>query len=115
MADSPKDNKVVWDIESNDPGLSEKVRQALKTVHDPELGLTIIQLGLIRNVKLMGNQLIITMMLTTPYCPYGPTLLEQARTAVETATNLSTNIDLSLEPWDFTMMEDGAMPEWGLY
>lgn len=115
MADSPAGNKTHWELEDSDPELAGKARAALGAVHDPELGLTIIQLGMIRDIQLSENQMIVSMLLTTPYCPYGPAILEQARNAVETATGITTRINLLMEPWDMSMMEDGAMPEWGLY
>jgi metal-sulfur cluster biosynthetic enzyme len=54
-------------------------------------------------------------MLTTPFCPYGPSLLESARTQVESAIGKTTRIDFCLDPWDFSMMEDGASADWGMF
>ncbi|MGB8251889.1 MAG: hypothetical protein WCF08_01630 [Anaerolineaceae bacterium] len=42
-------------------------------------------------------------------------MLESARIQAETALGKTTRIDFSLDPWDFSMMEDGATTNWGLY
>jgi metal-sulfur cluster biosynthetic enzyme len=55
------------------------------------------------------------MLLTTPFCPYGPQLLEQVRMTVQDVTGVPTTIEFSPELWDPSMMEDGAAQEWGLF
>jgi len=110
-----KSTPLHWDIEDSHPELVDKLKQSLRTVKDPEIGMDIIQLGLVRNVSLIDEIVKIKMMLTTPFCPYGPSLLESARVQVETALGKTTRIDFSMDPWDFSMMEDGATPNWGLY
>jgi metal-sulfur cluster biosynthetic enzyme len=114
LTEENKSISLHWDIEDSDPDLIDQLKQALRTVKDPEIGMDIIQLGLVRNVNMIDNVITIKMMLTTPFCPYGPSLLESARTSVETVLNKTTRIDFSLEPWDFSMMEDGASANWGL-
>jgi metal-sulfur cluster biosynthetic enzyme len=54
----------------------EGVREALRAVVDPEIGMNIIELGLIRNIEVGDDQAHITMIMTTPFCPYAPQLLE---------------------------------------
>jgi metal-sulfur cluster biosynthetic enzyme len=104
-----------WDIEDSHPELVDTLKTALRTVKDPEIGMDILQLGLIRNVTLLDEVITIKMMLTTPFCPYGPSLLESARSEVETALNKTTRMDFCLDPWDFSMMEDGAPADWGVF
>jgi metal-sulfur cluster biosynthetic enzyme len=116
MTEDSKPKSPHWDIEDSHPQMFETIRQSLRAVKDPEIGLDIIQLGLVRNVSMTDDSILVRMMLTTPYCPYGPSLLEAARAAVERAAdNKPTRIDFSLEPWDFSYMEDGAIPDWGIY
>jgi metal-sulfur cluster biosynthetic enzyme len=55
------------------------------------------------------------MILTTPYCPYGPSLMESARKKVEKVLDIPTDITYGKESWDPTMMEDGLNDDWGLY
>jgi metal-sulfur cluster biosynthetic enzyme len=91
------------------------LRDALRTVIDPELGMSIVELGLIRKIEMQPDVTQLTMIMTTPFCPYGPALLEQTRRAAEKHTQGPVKISLSMEMWDPSMMEGGPPPEWGLY
>jgi metal-sulfur cluster biosynthetic enzyme len=108
--------KVVWTIESTHPGLVEPLKQALREVVDTEIGLNIVELGLVRDVEIQDEETAkITMILTTPFCPYGPALLEMSRQKAETALEKSTRIEMGMEMWDFSMMEEGAGADWGMW
>lgn len=106
---------VIWQSESTHPDLAEKAKEALREVVDPEIGLNLIELGLIRDVKISDEEAHIIMILTTPFCPYGPALLEMARKKVEDSLSLTTTIEVGMEMWDPTMMEEGAGADWGLF
>lgn len=108
-------NRPVWESEKDYPELSEKLREELRSITDPELGLNIIQLGLVRNVVIGPDSATIHMILTTPFCPYGPAMLESTRQKAESVLQRPTQIQLSMEMWDFSMMEEGLGTEWGLY
>jgi metal-sulfur cluster biosynthetic enzyme len=56
---------------------SEAVRQHLHAVEDPELGLSIVDLGLVRGVDLdrPARSVYVRLTLTSPFCPMGPELL----------------------------------------
>ena len=95
--------------------LEEQVKTALRNIYDPELGLNVIELGLIRKLDFQPDLTEITMLLTTPFCPYGPALLEQVRRATEKVTNKPTRVTMAMEMWDPSMMEGGAPKEWGLW
>jgi len=56
--------------------MKNKILQALKKVDDAELGINVVDLGLIYRVTVNGGEARITMSPTTPFCPYGPALLE---------------------------------------
>ncbi|HUV15981.1 MAG TPA: iron-sulfur cluster assembly protein, partial [Pelolinea sp.] len=56
---------LFWDAETESTEMCEKIRQALRDVRDPEIGMDVIQLGLIRNVTLKDNKLDLVMILTT--------------------------------------------------
>lgn len=104
-----------WKIDTSNPDKAEIIRQALRQVLDPELGLSIIELGLVRDVSLKETELHLKMILTTPFCPYGPAILEMARTKAEEASGIPTMIELGMETWQQSMMEDGAASTWGLF
>ncbi len=92
-----------------------EVREALRQVVDPEIGLDVVALGLIRELDLQPDRSHLKMILTTPFCPYGPQLLEQARLVVQEATGLPTTVEFSPEMWDPSMIEEGAAQDWGLF
>lgn len=104
-----------WDIESTHPDLVPALEEGLSEITDPELGLDIIQLGLVRNVSLQEDHAMVTMILTTPFCPYGPSMMESTREKAETILNIDTRINYGSETWDPTMMEDGIADDWGLF
>lgn len=106
---------LVWQAESTHPQLAEQTKEALREVVDPEIGLNIIELGLIRDVAIEDDKAHITMILTTPFCPYGPALLEMARTKAESALNQPTTIEIGMQMWDPSMMEEGVGADWGLF
>ena len=93
----------------------EQVKTALRSVYDPELGMNVIELGLVRKIDVQPDLTEVTMLLTTPFCPYGPQLIEQARRAIEQATNKPVHVTLGVEMWQPSMMEGGAPKEWGLF
>lgn len=107
--------KVTWQAESTHPDLIEPLKDALRTIVDPEIGLNVVELGLVRDVIIEELCADLTMILTTPFCPYGPAIMETTRLKAEEALNRPTRIQMGMEMWDFSMMEEGAAPEWGLY
>jgi len=115
MSDERPANQPAWEIETTHPEMVEPLKVSLREVVDPEIGLNIIQLGLIRDVRLGEDDAQITMILTTPFCPYGPALLDSTRKQAEAALQKPTFISLGMEMWDFSMMEEGTGMDWGLY
>ncbi len=57
----------------------EVVTGVLKTVMDPELLLSIWDLGLIYKLDVSEDKISIEMTLTTPLCPYGPALIDEVK------------------------------------
>ncbi len=108
-------NKVVWQMESTNPEALEPFLEAMRQVVDPEIGLNIIELGLIRDVEVTPEQVKVNMILTTPFCPYGPAMLEVTRQKAESFFKIPTTIEMGMEMWDFSMMEEGAGADWGIY
>jgi metal-sulfur cluster biosynthetic enzyme len=93
----------------------EDVRYALRDVVDPEIGMDVITLGLIREIDMKPDSTHVNMILTTPFCPYGPQLMEQTRRTVQEVTGVPTTIEMGMDMWDPSMMEEGAGDDWGLF
>jgi metal-sulfur cluster biosynthetic enzyme len=93
----------------------DALREALRVVIDPEIGMNIIELGLVRNLEIHEDRAHLTMIMTTPFCPYAPQLLEQARRAAQDYLKVPVTIEMGLEMWDPTMMEEGVADDWGLF
>lgn len=106
---------LVWEIENTHPELVEPLKESLRDVIDPEIGLNIIELGLVRNVSIHEDQADVLMIMTTPFCPYAPALLEATRQKAEAAMEMHTSMSFGMEPWDPSMMEEGAGAAWGFY
>ena len=64
---------------------AELVRDALRQVMDPEIGLSVTELGLLREVQVEDDHTHLIMILTTPFCPYAPQLLEASRQKAQRA------------------------------
>jgi metal-sulfur cluster biosynthetic enzyme len=91
------------------------LREALRAVVDPEIGMNVIELGLIRRVELSEERCHMVVIMTTPFCPYAPQLLEQIRRTAQEYSKAPTTIEMGMEMWDPTMMEEGAADDWGLF
>ena len=109
--------QAIWEIESTHPELAEKAEEALREVLDPEIGMNVIELGLIRNIGYneAESKANVTMIMTTPFCPYAPALLDMARTKVQETLEVDTTIEMGMEFWDMSYMEEGTGAEWGLF
>lgn len=101
----------------------EMVRAALKNVIDPEIGLDIVNLGLIYRVDVLeeGKTVDIDMTLTTPACPAGPQIIEQARKEVQALSDVykeieNVQINLVWTPfWNPSLMTEEARDELGFF
>jgi metal-sulfur cluster biosynthetic enzyme len=93
----------------------EGLIQALRAVVDPEIGMNVVELGLVRNVEIQADRAHIMMIMTTPFCPYAPQLLEQARRTAQDYLGVPTTIEMGMQMWDPSMMEDGVADDWGLF
>ncbi|MBN1450440.1 MAG: DUF59 domain-containing protein [Anaerolineales bacterium] len=108
-------NQITWAIHKTHPDLVETVRERLSEVVDPEIGMNIIQLGLVREVELENEIARLKMILTTPFCPYGPAMIEMTRQKAVEAFNKPVTVEMGMDPWDFSMMEDPSSLDWGMY
>ncbi|MBE2199384.1 MAG: metal-sulfur cluster assembly factor [Anaerolinea sp.] len=95
----------------------EELLESLRNVIDPEIGMNIVELGLIRNLDVAEDKDFarVTMILTTPFCPYGPQLIEQVRVVGSSVMADGVEVEIGAELWDPSMMEEGAGGDWGLF
>ncbi len=91
----------------------EQVKQALRQVYDPEIGLEVIQLGLIREINLSAEPPELKMLLTTPFCPYGGWLIQQIKDISESVSGKPIKVTVLPDMWDPSLMEDpGLLMGW---
>lgn len=95
----------------------DELVESMRSVIDPEIGMNIVELGLLRNIEVdeASQQAKITMILTTPFCPYGPQLIEQVRLVGNQVMPSGVQVEIGTELWDPSMMEEGAGGDWGLF
>ena len=115
MSDQPAANIVKWTIHDTHPELVEPVRARLSEVVDPEIGMNIIELGLVRDIQINDQVASLKMILTTPFCPYGPAMVDMTRQKAQEALNQPVTVEMSMDVWDFSMMEDPSALDWGMY
>jgi len=82
------------------PELSESVRAALRTVTDPELGINIVDLGLVYDIEVEEASARVTMTLTSPGCPAGGQILSGAKAAAESVDGIeAATVSLVWKPF----------------
>lgn len=85
------------------------VRAALETVMDPELGLSVVDLGLIREISVEPGRTLVRMLLTTPFCPYAPQLMEDVRLAAVSVVPQPCQVEILPDPWSPDLMPDPGL------
>ncbi len=99
----------------------DQVREALKTVEDPELNMGIVDLGLVYGIDVDGSQnenVTVTMTLTSPMCPIGPMFRQMVVDRVESIEGVkTTRVDITFSPpWDpRTMASEDAKVQLGIW
>jgi 3-phenylpropionate/trans-cinnamate dioxygenase ferredoxin subunit len=92
------------------PSLQEfAVRAALETVMDPEIQLSVVDLGLIREVVIEPGRTIVRMLLTTPFCPYAPQLTQDVKQAAMSVVDQPTEVEILPDAWSPEMMPDPGL------
>lgn len=88
----------------------EQVIEALKKVYDPEIQYDIWSLGLVYDIKIEGNKVKVLMTLTTPSCPYGTAIIDEARRQVSAIDGVGeVEIELTFSPaWSPERMTEEA-------
>lgn len=94
----------------------EQARLALRKVKDPDLGLNIVDLGLIYDVRVTDNNVDVDMSLTSPGCPSGPEIMADAERALKAIAGVgAVNINLIWTPmWSPDRIEPRVRAYMGL-
>ena len=108
-------NEIKWTIHTTHPDMVKPARASLSEVVDPEIGMTIIQLGLVRDIEIENGMARVKMILTTPFCPYGPAMIEMTKAKATEGLNMPVTVEMGMDMWDFSMMEDPSALDWGMY
>jgi|SRR5690554_1560587 len=93
----------------------DKIFEALKTVIDPEIGINIVDLGLIYNLEYEENKVVVTMTLTTPGCPMHNSItkwVEEALRRIDEGVSAEVKL-VWYPPWTPDYMSDDAKRQLG--
>lgn len=105
----PADTKSIGDMQG-------QVMKVLRTIVDPEIGINIVDLGLVYSVEVGQGQVHVSMTLTTPACPAGQYLAERAEAAIQRHIPeiKSARVEVVWKPpWSLEMMSDQAKEQLG--
>ena len=94
----------------------EAVREALRSVDDPEVGMSIVDLGLVYRIDVAPERVHVEMIMTTPACPMGDLISNNARRAVGAVLPEGVDVDIELvwePPWTPDLMSASAKQTFG--
>ncbi len=101
------------------PLTEDNVKETLRQVDDPELGINIVDLGLVYEVHVEEEKNVqVVMTLTTPFCPIGPSIKQQITQVLKKDVVGVEKVDVQFTfnpPWDKEMMSEDAKLELGIY
>ncbi|MBA2314547.1 MAG: DUF59 domain-containing protein [Chloroflexi bacterium] len=95
---APAAGAPVFDAERRATELA--ILDALRAVVDPEIGMNVVELALIRQIILGTDETEIKMILTTPFCPYAGSMIQQVKEQAESVVDHSVKVTLLAERWD---------------
>jgi metal-sulfur cluster biosynthetic enzyme len=76
------------------------ILDALRAVVDPEIGMNVVELALIRQIILGPDSTEVKMILTTPFCPYAGAMIQQVKEQAESVVEHPVKVTLLAERWD---------------
>ncbi len=94
-----------------------QVLEALRQVHDPELMVNVVDLGLIYNVVIADKKVTVDMTLTSPACPAGPQMIGQAKAVLRELPEVA-DVEVNLvmtPPWSPDRMTEEARDQLGIF
>jgi len=97
-ADAGPTSPPLFDAERRATELA--ILDALRAVVDPEIGMNVVELALIKQILLGPNETEIKMILTTPFCPYAGSMIQQVTEQAESVVDHPVKVTLLAERWD---------------
>ena len=76
------------------------ILDSLRAVVDPEIGMNVVELALIKQILLGPDSTEIKMILTTPFCPYAGSMIAQVKEQAESVVEHDVKVTLLAERWD---------------
>lgn len=120
LGKEPQPMPVIKDNASHEE-VEQAVWQQLANVYDPEIPVSIVELGLVYNCSVSKSEngkydVDVVMTLTAPGCGMGDVLVTDAKTKIELIPNMSqVNCEITFDPpWDKSMMSEAAKLETGM-
>jgi metal-sulfur cluster biosynthetic enzyme len=93
----------------------KEVIKVLKEVVDPELGLNVVDLGLIYDIKIEGKNVFVKMTLTSPFCPMSQLLVKEVENKIKTLNAKNVKVEVVFEPaWSPERMSKKAREKLGI-
>ncbi len=95
---------------------ADEILEVLRVVEDPDLGISIVDLGLIYKIVNDSGNLSVDMTLTSPGCPYGPQLISEVDYMLHSLEGVgTTNVEVVWDPpWSFDNMSEDVKLELGM-
>src|SRR3954462_15322083 len=76
------------------------ILDALRAVVDPDIGMNVLELALIKQIILGPDSTEVKMILTTPFCPYAGSMIAQVKEQTESVVDHDVKVTLLAERWD---------------
>lgn len=102
--------------QSTPPPDADILRNALTGVIDPEVGMNIVDLGLVYDIRIAPERIEVDITMTTPACPMSSMIADQVREVISAGVTAGTEIIVNLvwdPPWEASMMSDHAREHFG--
>ena len=94
----------------------QEILQALRGVNDPEVGVNIVDLGLVYSTEIQGDKVRVLMTMTTPACPMHSYLTEEVREAILIQHEEVEDVNVELvwdPPWSPQMISEKGKRQLG--
>lgn len=88
----------------------EEIREALKTVEDPEAGMSIVDLGLVYGIQVEDGKVRVDVTMTSPACPAAPYIVDESAAAIRAIVPEGTEVSVELV-WDPPWTPERMSPE----